>query len=307
MMTERMRIPIEHRLAKGTPPLTADGAKGTYLEGYVAPGMAVDILNMTSEGAVEKVLAEYTKAGAELVQTCTFGANRYRLQGTEYADQVYQLNRKAAEIARKAVGDSVYVAGDIGPLDRWIELDTPDSITMSEAIEAFTEQIRGLIDGGVDVLHIETMSSLNEAEAAFTAKEQVCSGFPTMVTMTFQYRNGLFRTISGVKPEQLAGFARKHKAIAYGANCGVGPDGTEELMELLRGDDPDTVLVAKFNAGIPRLQKNADGNYVAVYTKGPADMAQHALSMKAHGVKIIGTCCGSTPEYTAEISRVLNA
>jgi len=178
---------------------------------------------------------------------------------------------------------------------------------MSQATEAFEEQMRGLIDGGVDVLHIETMSSLNEVEAALLARERVRPGFATMVTMTFQYRNGLFRTTSGVKPEEFVSLAGKHGVIAYGANCGIGPEGAEDLMDLLRGDDPDAVLVAKFNAGVPRLQKGPNGEYITVYPKSPTDMAQHALSMKARGVKIIGTCCGSTPEYTAAISQALGA
>lgn len=296
-----MLPPIVERLNQPGAYLLYDGAKGTFLASHVEqPGYPTDLLNLTHPDVVGNTLKQYVDAGAMVVQTNTFCANKLRLGQSGYGDRTYEINVKGAQIARKVVGDDVYVAGDIGPTGQ-ILYEEGDVYTLSDFVQAFKPQVQGLVDGGVDLLHIETMSSIREIMAAVQAINEVRLGFPTIVTMTFSRTpRGEFRTGMGVKPVQLVTLADERGLLGRGVNCGIGPEGAEQLLQEVGAGDSTKILVAKLNAGIPRLVGG-----VAIYPATPEDMAKHALSMYDLGVKIIGACCGSTPRHIEAMADAL--
>ncbi len=313
-----MRTPIQERLTIDNLPLLYDGAKGTFLKKYLKNGVPTDVLNLENPQAVIDLLKSYVDAGANIIQTNTFGANRYGLADTNYANRVGELNKKAAEIARLAAGENVYVAGDIGPTGktitegRWTKRKNNAGkpgfekyITLDQAVETFKDQVRGLIDGGVDVLHIETMTQLPEVEAALMAIQEVAADkglghFPTIITMSFSAKNpkGGFLTteLEMYTPVQLAELASEYGVIAYGANCGAGIDEAPVLMQELRAGNDRAVLVSKLNVGVK------SGEYVS-----PAQMAEHATLMHDMNVKVIGACCESNPEHIRAMANALRA
>jgi len=280
------------RLATGET-LLADGAMGTMLQAAgLERGHAPEEMNLTSPDKVLEVHRGYVEAGSEIILTNTFGANRYRLEKSGLAEQVYELSRKAAEIAREA--GAAFVAGSIGPTG---ELFAPlGTLTPEGARETFAEQAKGLADGGVDLLVIETMSDLQEVEAAVEAARQ-SSDLPLICTMTFQQK---LYTVMGVSARQAAETLSSWGVSAMGANCGTGPQEVGHVLEEMKEAVPGAILAAKPNAGVPRLVKGR-----TEFDASPELMAEHAQRFEALGVTIIGACCGSTPEHIAAMARAL--
>ena len=281
------------RLATGET-LLADGAMGTMLQAAgLEKGHAPEEMNLTSPDKVLEVHRGYVEAGSEIILTNTFGANRYRLEKSGLGEQVYELSRKAAEIAREA--GAAFVAGSIGPTG---ELFAPlGTLTPEGAREIFGQQARGLADGGVDLLVIETMSDLQEGEAAVEAARQN-SDLPLICTMTFQQK---LYTVMGVNAKQAAETLSAWGVSAMGANCGTGPQEVGQVLEQMKQAAPDAILVAKPNAGVPRLVKGR-----TEFDASPELMAEHAQRFEELGVTIIGACCGSTPEHIAAMARTLS-
>jgi 5-methyltetrahydrofolate--homocysteine methyltransferase len=274
----------------------ADGAMGTMLQSVGLPvGASPEAWLLENPDPVCGVHRAYVEAGADLILTCTFGGTRTRLKRPGLSDRVAEVNRRAVEVAREAAGGRAYVAGDIGPLGEFL---TPmGKITYEQAVDIFAEQAGALAEAGVDVLYIETMSDLNEARAAVEGAQQVSSGVPITITLSFD-RNGW--TNMGVSPEQAAKTLLAMGVDGIGANCGATLEMTEGALAKIHEVAPQAVLIAKPNAGKPRMVKREE-----VYDATPADMAEYARKFVALGARIVGGCCGSTPEHIRAIAQAM--
>ena len=262
-----------------------------------SPGDASEWLNLLSPEAVRQVHREYIDAGSQMIQTNTFNGNRLRLEDYGLGDRVREVNLAAAQVAREAAGDDVLVAGDIGPSGKLLAMGEVDGPTL---VDAFAEQAAALAEGGVDLFHVETMSDLAEVRAAVEGVRRA-SDRPLLLTMSFDTgKPEALRTMMGVTPAQLAEAAREMGVFGLGANCGRGLEGYQEVVRALVDARPDAVLVAKLNAGIPRME----GGQV-VYDGTPERMAAYALWCAENGVGIIGGCCGSTPRHIEAMARAL--
>jgi 5-methyltetrahydrofolate--homocysteine methyltransferase len=240
----------------------------------------------------------YLQAGSRIILTNTFGCNRLRLGLHGLQDRVVELNRAAAGLVRKeveAAGGRALVAGDIGPSGGI--LAPLGELEPAQAVEAFAEQAGGLIDGRVDVIWIETLSSLEEMQAAVDGVRRASKDIPIVATMTFDTRG---RTMMGVTPAQAVRELSTWGLAALGANCGNGPDEIVTVIQKMRAAAPQATLVAKANAGVPKLE-----NGRAVYGAGPEEMAAYATAVADSGARIIGACCGSTPRHLEAMAGAL--
>lgn len=273
--------------------IVADGAMGTMLQQAGLPaGTPPEGWLLDNSEAVLGVHQAYIEAGARLILTCTFGATRPRLEQHDLDGDLCEINRRAVEIARDAAGDEVFVAGDIGPLGRFLE--PLGDLAYGEAVDIFAEQAAVLVEAGVDVVYIETMAALEEVRAAVEGSLQVAGDTPVTATLSFDAHG---RTNMGVRPEEAAATLLQLGVEAFGANCGATLDMTLDAIETMHRVAPDTPLIVKPNAGKPRL----DGDDV-VYDATPQEMARYAQQFVNLGAVIVGGCCGSTPEHIAAIA-----
>ena len=282
--------------------ILADGGMGTMLfASGLEHGDPPEKWNLEHPERVAAVHRAYLEAGAQLVLTNTFGGNRLRLSlhgGLE--TQVEELNQAAARILRAEVdthSGNALVVGDIGPTGQ--VLLPYGELAFEDAVEAFREQAAALISGKVDLIWTETMADLEEVRAAVEGIRQVSADIPIITTMTFDTYG---RTMMGVTPEQALETLKSFDPVALGGNCGNGPEEILSVIEKMHSKDPEVILVAKANAGIPEL---VDGR--PVYGASPATMADYALKTYAAGAKIIGSCCGSTPDHVRAIGEALAA
>lgn len=277
--------------------LLADGGMGTLLlERGLQRGQCPELLNVERPELIEGIHEEYVTAGAEIILTNTFGGNGARLGHYSLEDRVAELNAAAVAIARRvadAADHQVAVAGSIGPTG---ELFAPlGPMQPQRAVDLFIAQAQALAEAGVDVLWIETMSSLEEIESAYTAA--LATGLPVVTTMSFDTSG---RTMMGVAADRLGtwAIAQATPPVAVGANCGVGPDDVIAAMKQLA--ESGIPAVAKANCGLPALV-----NGELAYPLQPADMPEYANAARAAGARIIGACCGSTPDHIAAIRTAL--
>jgi 5-methyltetrahydrofolate--homocysteine methyltransferase len=276
-----------------------DGAMGTMLQDAgLTDGGAPELWNVEHADVIEKILTDYADAGAQLLTTNTFGGSRPRLQMHALEDRVIELNRAAAQIARR-VADShegVFVMGDIGPSGELLE--PMGTLTPESAQELFAEQMRGLVEGGVDGFLIETMSDLAEVRAAIAAATEVAPELPVIATLSFDTN---LHTMMGVSPAQAVVELTEMGANVVGANCGRGFEEMRTIAEQMTPARPEgALLMMQSNAGLPELV-GAD----FVYNGTPEGMAELATELKGMGVNIVGSCCGSTPAHTASIRAVM--
>jgi 5-methyltetrahydrofolate--homocysteine methyltransferase len=286
-------------LLAARPWLLADGATGTnYFQMGLVSGDAPEMWNFEHPERVRDLHKRFIAAGADIVLTNTFGGNRYRLKLHNAQDQVREINIAAAKNARAeadAVSRPVIVAGSIGPTG---EIFQPVGMLAHEdGVAAFAEQAKALAEGGVDVLWIETMSSEEELRAAVEGAST--AGLPIVTTMSFD-TNG--RTMMGITPQYFGTLASSLSAMpaAIGANCGTG---APELIATVLGITaarPDAAVVAKGNCGIPEYH---DGHIH--YSGTPELMADYARLALDAGAKIIGGCCGTSPEHLASMRKSL--
>ena len=283
-----------HRLQSmlvASPVILADGAMGTMLfDAGLPAGEAPQIWNVTHPERVRAIHRAYLDAGSQVILTNTFGGNRFRLARHGLQARVSELNRAGASILKTAVdeaGGAAFAAGDIGPSG---ELFKPlGNLLFAEAVDAFAEQAGGLLDGGVDLIWIETMSDLQEVQAAVEGVRRVSADVPVFASMTFE-KHG--RTMMGVAPEQACKAVLSWSVSAFGGNCGTGPIELLKVIRTLHELAPSLPLIYKPNAGLPVL---VDGK--ATYDGTPASMAQSAVAAAAAGARIVGGCCGSTPDH----------
>jgi 5-methyltetrahydrofolate--homocysteine methyltransferase len=261
-------------------------------------GASPELWNVEHPDRVGQVHRGYLQAGSRIILTNTFGCNRLRLGLHNLQDRVVELNRAAAGLVRKEVevaSGRTVVAGDIGPSGGI--LAPLGELEPAQAVEAFAEQAGGLIAGGVDVIWIETLSSLEEMRAAVDGARRASKDIPIVATMTFDTHG---RTMMGVTPEQAVQELSTWGLAAIGANCGNGPDEIVKVIQKMRTAAPQATLVAKANAGVPKLEKGS-----AVYGAGPEEMAAYATAVADAGARIIGACCGSTPRHLEAMAGAL--
>ena len=273
--------------------LLADGAMGTNLFALgLAGGACGERWNVEAPGKVSSVHRDMAAAGADVLLTNTFGANRHRLALHGLGERAVEINRSGAEIARgvaDSAGRTVIVAGSMGPTGDVLE--PLGERTRAEAVDAFAEQAEGLKRGGADVAWIETMYAENELEAALLAVREV--GLPFLATMTFDTAG---RTMMGILPRDFPNLAscKVHRPLGIGANCGVGP---AQLLDSILGIRATaargTVIVAKSNCGLPRM----DPDMRVRYDGTPELMAAYACMARDAGARIIGGCCGTTASH----------
>lgn len=286
-MTPAFRDRLEHG------PLVCDGAMGTQLYARGIPfERCFDELNLSQPALVQAIHLDYIRSGADIIETNTFGANRVRLAEHNLQDQVKAINRRGAEIARQCTDSAdqvVYVAGSVGPLGK--PLEPYGSTSAAAARAAFEEQIEGLLDGGVDLLMLETFSDLREMEQAVAAARAVAD-VPLVAQMTFG-EDGV--TVRGDAPIQVVARLEALGVDVIGANCSVGPQPLLAVVEEL-AEVSNTPLSAQPNAGFPAL---VEGRFV--YLSSPDYMAQYARRMVEAGAVIVGGCCGTTPAHIARL------
>jgi homocysteine S-methyltransferase len=262
-----------------------------------------DELNLSQPELVRTVHDGYLQAGAEIIETNTFGANAVRLLRYGFADKVIEINRAGAEIARRAVkhheekhGGKAWVAGAIGPLG--VRLEPLGKMALEEARAAYAEQIRGLAEGGVDLLIIETVSALNEAHEALLAAKQTAPHLPVMVMVTVDEEANC---LDGSSPEMAAARLTEWGADAVGCNCSLGPATVLTAIEHMAAAT-SLPLAAMPNAGMPRA---VDGRNI--YLTSPEYMASFSRKLIKAGVQFIGGCCGTTPSHIRAIKASLRA
>ena len=294
-----MDIAVLEKLLAERDVLLADGATGTNMFALGLPaGHAPEDWNIAEPDKVRALYRGFVEAGSDIILTNSFGGTAFRLKLHNLQDRVVELNQAAATLAREVVAEvtrPVVVAGSVGPTG---ELLVPlGSMTYDDAVAAFTEQITGLKAGGADVAWIETMSAPEEMQAA--AEAAISVGLPYVYTASFDTAG---RTMMGLPPANLATVTASlaEAPVAFGANCGVG---ASDLLLAIR-DMPtgDHAVVAKANCGIPQIRGDS-----VVYTGTPELMADYARLAMDCGVRIIGGCCGTTPEHVRAMRDAIDS
>lgn len=284
--------------ARGTALL--DGGMGTLLQDRgLEAGAPGEQWNLERPEAVREAHEAYAAAGAQVLTTNTFGGTFPRLDLHGLGDRVEEVNRAAAALAREvADAHGVLVAGDLGPTGELME--PLGTMSAEQAQGWFSEQLRGLVAGGIDLVLIETMSDLAEVEAAVGAARESAPGVPVVVTMSFDTN---LRTMMGVSPAAAVRAAAELGVQGVGANCGRGPGEMEQIAAELAAARPEgLLLVAQSNAGLPQLVGDQ-----FEYDASPADLARHALALRELGIDLVGGCCGSTPAHLAAMREAMSS
>ena len=279
-------------------PLLCDGAMGTLLHERGVPADAcLEAISLEDPSLLLQVHSDYIDAGADIIETNTFGANALKLGHFGLGDRLQEINQRAVEIACQARAQTarpVYVAGAIGPLD--VGLPGGESLTLKKTHLLFHEQAEALIEAGVDLIAIETFPTLAEAKEALRAVRE-CGDLPVMVQLSFQ-RDG--RTWAGEEPGEVALVLRDLGANVIGVNCVPGPQFALEIVKQLAAAKP-VKLSAQPNAGQPQVRQQA-----IVYPGTPQSFGEYALRLVEAGASIVGGCCGTTPEHIAAMNQALS-
>ena len=292
-----MKPTLTQLIAEGKT-LVSDGAWGTFLQlKGLQPGECPELWNIDHPEAVLEIAQGYIDAGADTIETNSFGGNRFKLEGFGLVDRVFEINRKAAEISRLAAGDDKYVLGSIGPTGKILMMG---DVTGDELYDAFKEQAVALYEGGADALVIETMTALDEAEIVVRAAREN-TPCEVICTMTFDYlATGDYRTMMGVSPSEMTVSLKAAGAHIIGANCSNGIEGMIKITEEIRSVDKDIPVLIHANAGLPILQ-----GICTIFPESPDMMAAFAPQLVKAGANIIGGCCGTTPEHIHRLVEVL--
>jgi len=290
---------LEH-LSGAALPLLADGAMGTRLNARLTRDTGFDLcfdaLNLTHPDLVMDIHHEYLAAGAQLIQTNTFGANRFKLAAHGLEDKVNEINRAGVELAKRAAANHIaWVAGDIGPLG--VRLAPYGRVQPEQARQAFIEQAQPLVDGGVALLSLETFSDLAEILEAIQACQQVCS-LPVIASMTFTRDD---RTLLGDDPAQVARALAEAGVEVIGVNCSGGPAQIWRILRQMRQAVRGVWLSAKPNAGWP---EQVGGRIL--YPANPDYFGEYALAFCQAGASLVGGCCGTTPQHIAAMRQALD-
>ena len=278
------------RLEKGI--VIYDGSKATYLEGMgLKSGECVEMWNLTRPDDVAAMIRAFIDAGSELIQTNTFSANKPTLESFGLADKLVEINEAGAKIALESTkGTDVLVAASVGPTGLYFE--PAGYLSFDMAVGIFTEQLKVLKDAGITIVNFETFMDINEMRAAITAAKEL-GGFEIIANMTFQGE----RTLNGTPADACAITTAHMGAVIVGANCSGGPTTLLKPLAMME-QVADTQLCVKPNAGLPERE-----NGCTIFGIGPEKFAEKMMPFAEQGVRLLGGCCGSTPEYIAALKK----
>jgi len=290
--------PILERLKNGEI-LVADGAIGTMLiKKGLKPGDCPDAISLTKPEILKEIAQQYFDAGAEIIQTNTFGASPMKLADYGLEDKTEQINAIAVSCVRKIVGDQAYVSGSCGPSGKILK--PYGDAEPNEMYHGFERQMKALIEAGADIICVETMTDLAEAILAVKAAKAVSPQTPLMATMTFDETPKGFYTIMGVSIEDAAAGLQKAGADIIGSNCGNGIENMIKIAKKFKKFS-DVPIVIQSNAGKPETIGSE-----LIYPETPEFFAEKTPELIEAGVSIIGGCCGTTPEYIRAIRNVVD-
>ncbi|MDD2765159.1 MAG: homocysteine S-methyltransferase family protein [Opitutaceae bacterium] len=280
--------------------LVSDGAWGTFLQKKgLKPGECPELWCVERRAEVLDVARNYINAGADMIESNSFGGTRFKLEAYGLADRVAEINEAAARISREAAGPDRWVIASIGPTGKML---VTEEVTEDELYAVFKEQAVALAKGGADALCIETMSAADEAAIAVRAAREHTDR-AVICTFTFQAGSqGQYRTMMGVSPTQAAQAAIQAGAHIVGTNCGNGMEHMVAIVKEMRAAAGTTPILVHANAGLP---KNVNGT--DVFPESPADMAARVKAVVDAGANIVGGCCGTTPAHIQAIRRAVDA
>lgn len=285
---------------RSSKPILSDGAMGTnlHLKGIKFDD-CFDVLNLTHPAIVADIHRAYIDAGSQMIQTNTFGANWYKLKQYGLEDKVHEINTAGVELVRRVAMASfkeVLIAGDVGPLG--VRLAPFGKVQLDDARIVFSEQISALIESKVDLILIETMTDFYEVNEAILASRSVDPSIPILASMTFTRDD---RTLLGDSPEKVALSIHKAGADVIGINCSGGPLQLLRILKKMKSVVPQAIFSVMPNAGWPEQQ---DGRIM--YPAGPEYFGDYAIAFWQAGARVVGGCCGTTPQHIASMSKVIN-
>lgn len=278
--------------------LVSDGGWGTYL---YAKGLQVgdcpELWNETHRSDVLEIAKSYIAAGADMIETNSFGGSRIKLEQYDIGERTYELNKFAAEISREAAYDSNFVLGSVGPTGKFL---MTGEVTEDELYDSFKVQVEGLRDGGADAICIETFYDTQEALIAIDAVKKNTE-LEVIITFTFdKATDGSFNSMMGIKPSQMAETLTSAGIDIFGTNCGNGFEGMIEIVKEIRRVNSELPVLVHANAGLP-----IEVGGKIVYPDSPERMAELTPVLIAAGANIIGGCCGTTPDHIRAIKKAV--
>ena len=278
--------------------LVSDGAWGTFLyQKGMKAGECPDEWSLTHFDAVKDIAKSYIDAGSDMVETNSFGANRFKLQHFGLQDKVSEINEAAARASREAAGDDKYVIASIGPTGKMLLMG---DVTEEEFYDCFREQAVALEKGGADAVCIETMSDGDEAVQAIRAAKEN-TGLEVIATFTFEKTvQSEYRSMMGLSPSDAVRMAVDAGADIVGTNCGNGMERMVDIVREIRREFPDTFILVHANAGLPVLVDGKD-----TFPETPEMMASYIPTLIEAGANIIGGCCGTTPAHIKAIKEAI--